>query len=236
VGFATRQGYRRTQPTLTLAPRPQRIEWIREFQSQLFFEYLTDLDNRLLVRTVQVSPLDVVLESGDRASLQVEQAFERLDRGFTIFRGEEGDVRIEAGDYPTTGWEVSLRTAGRRNVFGNVSYSRSGFWSGNRNQVGGAAPAPAPAAAPAAPQAAGGQQARQQGPRAYSQVITSEARTSEGLFKAHTVGDRLFFEIPQEELGRDMLIIGRQEEGGFGTAGSGASSGSAATTGSTCAR
>jgi hypothetical protein len=148
VGFATRQGYRRTQPTLTLAPRPQRIEWIREFQSQLFFEYLTDLDNRLLVRTVQVSPLDVVLESGDRASLQVEQAFERLDRGFTIFRGEEGDVRIEAGDYPTTGWEVSLRTAGRRNVFGNVSYSRSGFWSGNRNQVGGAVTArPAPGVA-----------------------------------------------------------------------------------------
>ncbi len=81
------------------------------------------------------------------------------------------------------------------------------------------APAPAPAAAPAAQQAGGGQQGRQQGARAYSSVITAEARTSEGLFKAHMVGDRLFFEIPQEELGRDMLIIGRQEEGGFGNRG-----------------
>ena len=137
VGFATRRGYRRTQPTLTFAPRPQRIDWIREFQSQLFFEYLTDLDNRLLVRTIQLSPLDVLFESGDRASFQVERAFERLDRGFTVYRGPDGDVRVEAGDYPITGWEASVRTAGRRNVFGNLSLSRTGFWSGTRHQLGG---------------------------------------------------------------------------------------------------
>jgi len=83
-----------------------------------------------------------------------------------------------------------------------------------------AAPAPAPAAQPTAPAAPTGAQARSQsGPRAFSQVITSEARTSEGLFNAHRVGDRLFFEIPREELNRDMMIMARQDEGGFGSMG-----------------
>ena len=92
--------------------------------------------------------------------------------------------------------------------------------SGCASREAPASPAPTPAAVPAAP-AAGGAQARtsQSGPQPYDRVITSEARTSEGLFRAHMVGDRLFFEIPQEELGRDMLIIGRQEEGGFGNRG-----------------
>jgi hypothetical protein len=92
--------------------------------------------------------------------------------------------------------------------------------SGCASREAPASPAPAPAATPAAP-ATGGAQARtsQSGPQPYARIITSEARTSEGLFRAHMVGDRLFFEIPQEELGRDMLIIGRQEEGGFGNRG-----------------
>ncbi|MDB4878632.1 MAG: peptidase and matrixin and adamalysin [Gemmatimonadetes bacterium] len=46
-------------------------------------------------------------------------------------------------------------------------------------------------------------------PRPYNRVITGEARTRRGLFSAHRVGDRLFFEIPRRELGKDMLIVGR---------------------------
>jgi len=40
-------------------------------------------------------------------------------------------------------------------------------------------------------------------------VITGEARTRAGLFKVHTIGDRLYFEIPARELDKDMLIVGR---------------------------
>jgi hypothetical protein len=55
-------------------------------------------------------------------------------------------------------------------------------------------PAPAPAAARARP---------------YSAVITPDARTVRGLFVVHRIGDRLLFEIPRRELGRDQLAIGR---------------------------
>src|SRR3954471_2701747 len=46
-------------------------------------------------------------------------------------------------------------------------------------------------------------------PRPYNRVITAEARTRRGMFNAHRVGDRLYFEIPARELGKDMLIVGR---------------------------
>lgn len=102
------------------------------------------------------------------------------------------------------------------------------------------APAPAPANEPVRPQAPaqapGGEQAADTGgaraaggpgrPRPYNRVITADARSKRGLFAVHRVGDRLYFEIPRRELGRDQLLIGRftraaaadpaQPGGGFG--------------------
>ncbi len=46
-------------------------------------------------------------------------------------------------------------------------------------------------------------------PRPYNRVITSAAITRKGLFNAHRVGDKLYFEIPARELGKDQLIVGR---------------------------
>ncbi|MEX0692223.1 MAG: DUF5117 domain-containing protein, partial [Gemmatimonadales bacterium] len=69
-----------------------------------------------------------------------------------------------------------------------------------------ATPSPTPAAQtprPATPRA---------GPREYAQVITREARTDSGLFAVHRVGERLYYEIPDSLLGRDMLMISRMAQ------------------------
>ena len=86
------------------------------------------------------------------------------------------------------------------------------------------APAPSQTDTPAArAQAPGGQEqgadsagagARGAGgaaprPRPYNRVITGEARTRRGLFVVHRIADRLYFEIPRRELGKDQLAIGR---------------------------
>ena len=69
--------------------------------------------------------------------------------------------------------------------------------------------------APAATPTAAGDSASRGGglaparPRPYNRVITSDARTRRGMFAAHRIGDRLYFEIPRRELDRDMLIVGR---------------------------
>ena len=53
-------------------------------------------------------------------------------------------------------------------------------------------------------------------------VITSEAKSDDGMFDVHRIGDRLFFEIPDALLGRDMLIMSRYAKTQDGLADGGA--------------
>jgi hypothetical protein len=55
-------------------------------------------------------------------------------------------------------------------------------------------------------------------PRAYNRVITSAAETQRGLFATHRIGERLYFEIPRRELGKDLLLISRAAAGSGGRA------------------
>lgn len=43
----------------------------------------------------------------------------------------------------------------------------------------------------------------------YKRIITSEAKTDSGLFVIHFVGEKLYFEIPNHLLNKDMLLISR---------------------------
>ena len=44
-------------------------------------------------------------------------------------------------------------------------------------------------------------------PQPYGRVVTSEARTRDGMFKVHRIGERLLFEIPRRELNKDELLV-----------------------------
>ena len=45
--------------------------------------------------------------------------------------------------------------------------------------------------------------------KAYKDVITDKAKSDEGLFTVHRVGDKWYYEIPNKELGTEMLWISR---------------------------
>ena len=47
------------------------------------------------------------------------------------------------------------------------------------------------------------------GPQPYSKVITEEAESSKGLFSLHRVGDKHFFELPNDLLEKEILIVSR---------------------------
>lgn len=77
--------------------------------------------------------------------------------------------------------------------------------------------APALPAAPPAPQEEEEEGAEededededQEKTKSYADVITEDAVTSEGLFDAHMIDDKLFYEIPLELLGKEMLLLTR---------------------------
>ena len=55
-----------------------------------------------------------------------------------------------------------------------------------------------------------GGQAGEPTPRPYNRVITSAARSRDGLFKTHRIGTRAYFEVPRAQLGRELLLVTRQ--------------------------
>lgn len=62
-------------------------------------------------------------------------------------------------------------------------------------------------------------QAPQRGPRPYEEVVTKEAKTQDGVFKVHQVGERWLWEIPSDQLDKDFLLTVEVKEtpaGGYG--------------------
>ena len=55
------------------------------------------------------------------------------------------------------------------------------------------------------------------GPRPYKEIITDKAVTKNGFFKVHKVEDKYFFEIPNDLLWRDILVVNRISQTQAGT-------------------
>jgi hypothetical protein len=85
-----------------------------------------------------------------------------------------------------------------------------------------ALPLPAAASAPSnaaaglsGPQARGGRpdsqerggQVAEAGPRPYDSVVTAEAVSRSGLFTVHRIDSKLLFEIPEDQFGKDLLLV-----------------------------
>jgi hypothetical protein len=72
-------------------------------------------------------------------------------------------------------------------------------------------PAPQPEQTPATPQTPPGPPLGGLGAppaiRPYDRVITKEAKSDEGLFTVHRIGDRLYYEIPTAQLGKEFLWV-----------------------------
>lgn len=49
------------------------------------------------------------------------------------------------------------------------------------------------------------------GPKPYAEVITKEAKSDSGLFIAHRIKQKLYYEIPSKEFGKEFLLVTSQE-------------------------
>jgi hypothetical protein len=53
---------------------------------------------------------------------------------------------------------------------------------------------------------------KKEGPKPYAEVITKEAKSDSGMFIAHRIKLKLFYEIPVKELGKEYLLVTSQEK------------------------
>ena len=128
VGFVQRRGFRRSNPVVTFAPRPDWFDSVRHLEFRFYYEHLTDLDNRLLTRQTGLTLLGVVWESGDRFDLRRNFNFELLEAPFEIHPG----VLLPIGAYAFDDWQLNAETASHRRLSGSVSVAVGELWSGDR--------------------------------------------------------------------------------------------------------
>ncbi len=53
---------------------------------------------------------------------------------------------------------------------------------------------------------------KKDGPKPYAEVITKEAKSDSGMFIAHRIKQKLYYEIPAREFGREYLLVTSQEK------------------------
>ena len=128
VGFNTRNGFKRVEPSVSYRPRPENWELIRQMEFGIKFEYMTDLDNRLLKRKTEFTLFELNFESAEKLSAKVVNLKEYLDKDFEIIEGN----LITVGDYVTNGFQISGETSQKRKVSSKLSYSTGEFWTGNK--------------------------------------------------------------------------------------------------------
>src|ERR1041385_1936453 len=57
------------------------------------------------------------------------------------------------------------------------------------------------------PAGRGGARARERQPRPYDRVITRDAKSDDGVFTVHRIRDRIYYEIPKAQLGKEFLWV-----------------------------
>jgi hypothetical protein len=130
VGFVSRRGFRRLQPTVGYRPSFEQSDLVRDITFEASLEYLTDLDYRPETVGLNVQLFDILFETGDELRLRFGRGFDVLPFNFDIRR--DGSIIIPAGRY--TGWGFAFRglTTGRRPLSARAEYGREQFWSGIR--------------------------------------------------------------------------------------------------------
>ena len=133
VGFVTRRGFRRLSPALAFAPRPNGHPYIRRFEFGTEIDVVTDLDNELLERAVQLTAFDLQFHSGDAFDVEVTPSYERLDAPFRISPG----ITLPLGaEYTFTRVRFNGSTTNRRVLAINGNVESGGFYSGTRRVAG----------------------------------------------------------------------------------------------------
>ncbi len=130
LGFVPRKNIRNSYGRIGLGPRLNK--WgILQLEIGAEFDYITDLDNRLMTREIELEPIGIRFLSGEQVSYELSQKYEALDHDFNIYQ----DFVIPKGTYDFTRQTLRLSSAERRRLWGELDYEWGEFWNGTADQI-----------------------------------------------------------------------------------------------------
>jgi hypothetical protein len=130
IGFVPRTNIKATYGNFSVGPRPGK--WgILQAKSGAGFNYLTNFDNEMVTRVIQLSPLGIRFKSGEEIYYSANQQFEYLKEDFRIFPG----FTIPQNEYTFWYQTLQLVSAGGRNLAGTATFGSGDFYNGRKQDM-----------------------------------------------------------------------------------------------------
>jgi hypothetical protein len=117
-----------------VGPRPK-DSIVRQYFHGLNYFQASHLDGGWESYSAILTPLDLVLETGDRATFVIEKQGERPEEPFDVFDSPELTVELLEGEYKWTRYGVTGVLASQRPVSGEVTYGFGDFYNGTLRTV-----------------------------------------------------------------------------------------------------
>ena len=130
VGFLRRSAFRRSLALARLSPRPHNMPAVRRFTVQGSADYITAPNGRVQSEEFKGAFI-TELSNGDTFNAEISQAFERLDRPFTVARG----VTIPVGRYRYNLMRGTYALGTQRPISGTVVLAHGSFYDGTLTEV-----------------------------------------------------------------------------------------------------
>ena len=126
IGLVRRDDFRRYSASARFSPRPQSIEWIRQFRWQVDYERIESLDAGVLETEVWGGGFNIELENSDQFSVQGGINFEALDQPLRVSSVDS----VPAGEYNFNDVTVQYSLGAQRRVSGSFSLQIGEFYDG----------------------------------------------------------------------------------------------------------
>ena len=126
VGLVRRDDFRRYSTTARFSPRPQSIDWIRQFRLDGGYQRIEGLGSGILETEIWTTGFNVEFENSDQTGVLGATNFERLDEPLRV----SSDVSIPVGDYDFNSVTFQYSFGGQRRVSGSMSFEVGEFYDG----------------------------------------------------------------------------------------------------------
>ncbi len=126
IGLVRRDDFRRYSGSARFSPRPQSIEWIRQFRWQVDYERIESLNTAALETEVWSGRFNIELENSDQFSVSGNINFEALDRPLRV----SSAVSVPVGEYDFKDVTFQYSLGAQRRVSGSLSLQIGEFYDG----------------------------------------------------------------------------------------------------------
>ena len=132
VGFTPRRNYRSWNPEINWQPRFSNHRWLRGIEVSADADINLNLDNHVVDRNLQLTPMNLEFHSGDSIEFQLFRQTENLDEDFEI---SDGVILPVGSSYDWLRYQVVYDGAEHRVLSGRAEYSFGDFWNGERQEL-----------------------------------------------------------------------------------------------------